>query len=85
MVILRNLKRTDNIIECDYYPENGDSFGHIAINVDEKEYVEAKCVVAKEDIIRHYFGNASIRLLRIAKTDDFKNNRFKDEYMAAWC
>lgn len=28
MVLLKNVKRTNNIIECDYYPEGGESFGH---------------------------------------------------------
>ena len=41
MVILKNVKRTDNIIECDYFPENGTSFGHIGLNINKKEFIES--------------------------------------------
>ena len=49
MVILKNVKRTDNIIECDYFPENGTSFGHIALNINKKDFIESKCIMAGED------------------------------------
>ena len=66
MGILKNVKRTDNIIECDYFPENGTSFGHIALNINKKDFIESKCI------------------MEISKTDDFKNDNFKSEYMVAW-
>ena len=85
MVILRNLKRTDNIIESDYYPENGVSFGHVALDTDKKEFIESKCIMTKEDeYTRSYYNHAAIKLMKISKTADFKNNNFESEYMVFW-
>lgn len=80
MVILKNVKRTDNIIECDYFPENGTSFGHIALNINKKDFIESKCIMASEDEnTRFYYNHAASKLMKISKTDDFKS-----EYMVAW-
>lgn len=85
MIILRNVKKSGNIIECDYYPENGASLGHVAIDIDKKEFVESKCIMTKEDeYTRSYYNHATIKLMKISKSDDFKNNNFKSEYMVAW-
>lgn len=85
MLRLRNLKKTsDNIIECDYYPESGKSFGHIALDVKKEELIKEKCKKEKEDKINMYFVHAVVKLLKISQTNDFKTNDFKDEYMVAW-
>lgn len=85
MVILKNVKRTDNIIECDYFPENGTSFGHVALDINKQDFVESKCIMADEDVnTRFYYNHAASKLMKISKTDDFKNNNFKSEYMVAW-
>ena len=41
MVTLTNITKTNNIIECDYYPEYGENPGHIAFDID-KGIVELK-------------------------------------------
>ena len=85
MVILKNVKRTDNIIECDYFPENGTSFGHVALDINKQDFVESKCITANEDVnTRFYYNHVASKLMKISKTDDFKNNNFKSEYMVAW-
>ena len=67
MVILKNVKRTDNIIECDYFPENGTSFGHIALNINKKDFIESKCIMASEDEnTRFYYNHAASKLMKIS-------------------
>ena len=40
MITLKNLKRIDNIITADVYPESYDRPGHIAVDVVKEEIVE---------------------------------------------
>lgn len=85
MVILKNVKRTNSIIECDYYPEGGDSFGHVAIDVDKHDFVKSKCIMAKEDLhICSYYNHALFKLLKISKSEDFKKSEFQNEYPVWW-
>lgn len=85
MVLLKNVKKTNNIIECDYYPEGGESFGHVVIDVNKHDFVKSKCIMASEDEnTRFYYNHAASKLMKISKTDDFKNDNFKSEYMVAW-
>ena len=37
MVVLRNLKRKDNIVEYDYFPEDAGDRGHVVYDIDKKE------------------------------------------------
>lgn len=32
MVILRNIKRNENLIEADYFPDGGNLFGHLVVD-----------------------------------------------------
>ena len=40
MVVLKNIKKNKNIVECDYYPENGEIFRHMKVNTDTGDIVE---------------------------------------------
>ncbi len=37
MVVLRNLKRKDNIVEYDYFPEDAGDCGHVVYDIDKKD------------------------------------------------
>ncbi|WP_288154980.1 hypothetical protein [uncultured Sharpea sp.] len=85
MVILRNLiKTSDNIIECDYYPEDRKTYGHVSINVETREIIEKDSKREENDEIDMYFNHAALKLLKIGETDAFKNNSFKSEYSVMW-
>ena len=45
MLTLRNIKRTNNIIEADFYPENENVYGHVVVDLDTEDiisYTQAK-------------------------------------------
>ena len=85
MVILRNLiKTSDNIIECDYYPEDRKTYGHVSINVETRKIIEKDSKREENDEIDMYFNHAALKLLKIGETDAFKNNSFKSEYSVMW-
>ena len=48
MVVLRNLKRKDNIVEYDYFPEDAGDRGHVVYDIDKKEVISKK--LAKRDV-----------------------------------
>lgn len=85
MVILKNVKRTNYIIECDYYPECGESFGHVAIDVNKHDFVKSKCIMTKEDLhTRSYFNHALIKLHKISESEEFEKGEFQNEYPVFW-
>lgn len=40
MVVLRNIKKTGNNIETDYYPEGGNEKFHMVLNISDGSIVE---------------------------------------------
>lgn len=40
MVVLRNIKRNDNLIEADYFPENDNAKGHISVDTVKNEIID---------------------------------------------
>lgn len=83
MVILKNVTKKDNYIECDYFPEGKDAKGHIIYDFKADKPIEKK-LSPRYDEIEIYFNYALKRLKRIIKSDDFKNGEFKGEYAALW-
>lgn len=85
MVLLKNVKRTNNIIECDYYPEGGESFGHVVIDVNKHDFVKSKCIMTKEDLhTRSYFNHALIKLMKISESEEFEKGEFQNGYPVWW-
>jgi hypothetical protein len=85
MVILRNVTKENDIIRCDYFPEGNTDKGTIEYNYKIDQVIRK--VYASEyddDSFAWYYGYALKRLKRIIKSDDFKNNIFKDQYEAFW-
>lgn len=86
MVVLKNLKKVNNIIEFDYFPEGKSDHGHVVYDADKKEVISKQ--LAKEDAefedIERYFSFAVLRLERILEKQDYVNGEFKDRYVAFW-
>lgn len=45
MIVLRNIVKENDIIEADYYPENGKTFGHIKVDLKTEEVIS--CIRAE--------------------------------------
>lgn len=41
-------------------------------------------MASEDENTRFYYNHAASKLMKISKTDDFKNDNFKSEYMVAW-
>ncbi len=67
MIIFKNINRTDEYIEADYYPEGEDSFGHIKLDMNDDSILEK--VIAKADKSERYFSMARF-WLRDHKRDE---------------
>ncbi|MCQ2736974.1 MAG: hypothetical protein MJ234_07240 [bacterium] len=71
MVRLKNINRTDDFIECDYYPEGEAEGGFFKIdiknNFDIVEHVVAPYV--KDWIFNPYFHRAKNRLIKIVNAN----------------
>ena len=39
MLTLRNIKRTNNIIEADFYPEGEKVFGHVVVDLNTEKII----------------------------------------------
>ena len=42
MVIVKNIKKDNNIISCDYVPEDSEYVGHIVVNLESEDIIEHK-------------------------------------------
>ena len=86
MVVLRNLKRKDNIVEYDYFTEDAGDRGHVVYDIDKKEVISKK--LAKRDTVydgyTRYFFYSVLCLERAIETKDYVNGGFKEEYIAMW-
>ncbi len=87
MVILKNLVRSQNIVECDFYAENPElnDKGHIIYDVDKKQLLErTDCPSEKDEPLKLYGERAVIRLERIINSEDFQKGIIEDMYYLHW-
>lgn len=78
MVKLKDLKKDDNIAECDIFPEDSIENGHITVDIKSGELKEAllpKGYEWCENHIRHAVNN----LIRLAKEGNLPS-----EYTVIW-
>lgn len=82
MVTLKNVTRTNNIFEYDYYPEwHKDELGHIKYDLDKEEIIDVQ--YSKEDDV--YFHGYAIKSTRaLKKMLKENNNEILDEYVMMW-
>ena len=73
MITLRNIKRTNNIIEADYYPENENVFGHVAIDLNTKEIISNVDAEGYENTT--CATHAKYELLRMKDLKEFPEKR----------
>ena len=74
MVVLRAIKRSQNKIEADYYPENREACGHIAIRFPDGERLEH--TPAPDCWYQWYVPHAEEELLRLAEREKLPQEKF---------
>ena len=67
MVILKRIVKNSNQIEADYYPENGNFFGHLVVDIISGEI--SSITKAENDKIGAYAYHAKKQLLRVSALD----------------
>ena len=67
MVILKRIIKNSNQIEADYYPENGNIFGHLVVDIISGEI--SSITRAENDRIGAYAYHAKKQLLRVSALD----------------
>ncbi len=67
MIIFKNITRTDEYIEADYYPEGKEAFGHIKLDMNDDGVLEK--IIAESDKYESYFTKARF-WLRDHKRDE---------------
>jgi len=78
MIKLKNIKRTENIISCDYYPEGSNLRGYVSVNVENGGYVSL-CYSEYEHGKKTYAGKTRNKLLELAEKKDLP-----EEYVSMW-
>ncbi len=74
MVVLRAIKRNQNKIEADYYPENRNAYGHISIDLSNGKRLEH--IPAPDCFHEMYGSHAETELLRLAKLEKLPQEKF---------
>lgn len=74
MVRLKNIKRNNNIIECDIIPEDSAEYGHVAVNIDSAAVESFSLPENYETCISHVH-HAKRALLKIAKDEDLPEEK----------
>jgi len=74
MVILKNIKKNDNYIECDIYPEDSTSCGHILVDTATKDIIEYVLPEGYE-WCRNHVNHARFALVEIADQLELPNEK----------
>lgn len=78
MVRLRNLKKSDEIGECDIIPEDSKQAGHITVNLNSEKLEEFSLPEGYEWCENHVY-HAARNLVTLLKGDDIP-----EEYLVMW-
>lgn len=78
MVKLKNLKRNDNLAECDIIPEDSQQVGHITVNLDSEE-LENFLLPADYEWCENHVQHAARTLAEL-----MKNGEMPEEYLVMW-
>lgn len=81
MVRLKNINRTDDFIECDYYPEGEAEGGFLKLSLENFEVIENRMAPFELDRMhyRPHFHRAKNRLIKIAN-----ENPLPREQLVMW-
>ena len=78
MIKLKNIKRTENIISCDYYPEDSKMKRTIAVDLDTGEYSVLK-YSDYEYGKKTYAGKTRNKLIEMSEREELP-----EEYVFMW-
>lgn len=74
MVKLLNIKKNDNIIECDIMPEDSSKKGHLVVDISSEDILEYTLPADYEWCINHVH-HAKRFLLRLKTSNDIPDER----------
>lgn len=78
MVKLVNLKRKNNIIECDLIPEDSLEFGHVIVDLGTEE-VKGFTLPKGYEWCRNHINHARNKLIKLAG-----DKNLPEEYLVMW-
>lgn len=78
MVLLKNIKKINQIISCEYYPEGKCEKGVLKIDTNNNEVIELERSLEDEDIDM-YIRHAKLKLIELAG-----KKKIPEEYCCAW-
>ena len=73
MLVLRNINKKDNIIEADFYPEDGKEYGHIKVDLITGKYISLDLAKGYEHSTCP--SHAKRELIAMAKMEEFPVER----------
>lgn len=68
MVILKNIEKNNNIVECDIVPEDSKEIGHVSVKIDTKE-IESFILPIGYEWCRNHVEHAKTALLEMMSED----------------
>lgn len=74
MVKLKNIKKNNNTIGCDIYPEDSDRSGHVLVDIDAGDIKEYTLPNGYEWCINHVYHAAST-LIDISHQSEVPNEK----------
>ena len=78
MVRLKNIKRNNNIIECDIIPEDSEEYGHVVVNIETADVESFRLPKNFEWCTNHvYFAKKAL----LKMVDD---NNLLEEKLVMW-
>ncbi len=79
MLRLKNIKLIDKILYAEYYPEDGEEFGEICINIETGEVVDYS-LTSFDKVVRRHFSHAKQALQNMLKN----NEELPKEKLVMW-
>lgn len=80
MVKLKNIKKSNNTIECDIYPEDSAFPGHIIVSIKTEEILSCKLPQGYEWCLNHA-SHARWKLMEMLNN----NEEITEEILVMWC
>lgn len=74
MIALKNIRMSNNIIECDIIPEDSKEIGHIEVQIDTKDIKNFSLPKGYEWCLNH-IEHAKTALLEMAKNNDTQKEK----------
>lgn len=78
MLKLRNLRKSENTIEADFYPEDSKQAGHVVVDLKTEEITDYTAPEGYEKY-RWYATHARQTLMELAEQDSLP-----EEYLVMW-